>query len=499
MRNLILRFNKPANYVLIILLALITFGVFANTLHGDFLIDDKSSILDNERIHDIKRYFSKDFKIGHAVLYEALRAFHWHIAQEDPFYYHLFNILFHIICVLLIYVLCNELFHSRTLSFLSSLIFAVHPIHTEAVSWISGGHYVFSSVFFIASMLFYIKSDKTVINLILSIVFFVLCFLSGNSAATLPIMFILFDLFLREKSALRSSFNRLRMIILLSVIPVSALIVWIFFVNRNKLLHLIFYYRGFRYLIVAAKALVYYLKILYLPLARGLYHPFAFDTAEVANISPAFFLSLAIVIISAFAFFKCRKSLKPVSFGIMWFFVAFAPYSNVVPICNIISERYLYLASAGFAIILACFFLKVWEIVNRNIGYRRILRIASIVAITLFLGSYSALTLKRNYEYNNVIVFWESNICNFPNGHMFYNNLAGTYYVAGNLGNAIAYCRINLMINPAQPHVWCNLAKVYREIGDLKQAAWAYSEAIKVDDNYFPAIKALKEIDESSR
>lgn len=78
--------------------------------------------------------------------------------------------------------------------------------------------------------------------------------------------------------------------------------------------------------------------------------------------------------------------------------------------------------------------------------------------------------MKRNYEYNNIIIYWESNIRNFPEGYMFYNNLAGTFYAMGDLGNAMAYCWINLMVNPDQPHVWCNLGKVYRETGNLEQA-----------------------------
>ena len=50
------------------------------------------------------------------------------------------------------------------------------------------------------------------------------------------------------------------------------------------------------------------------------------------------------------------------------------------------------------------------------------------------------------------------------------------------------------MVNPAQPHVWCNLGKVYREKGDLAQARYCYEQALKVDKGYFPAAKALEEL-----
>ena len=308
-------------------------------------------------------------------------------------------------------------------------------------------------------------------------------------------MFIVYDLFFREKTSQNQKLTRIRVIIITAVVLVAAVFLSFHFINKNKFIHMIFYFRGFKYLIVIAKAFAYYLKILYLPIQRGLYHPFAFDTTGIQEVSPALFLSLGILSIAIVSFFKCRKNLKPVSFGIAWFFITYLPYSNIIPVCNIISERYLYLPSVGFAIILAALFLKVWEVINRNIKYKTLLRLAAVSAITLFLSSYAILTVKRNFEYNNILSYWESNIRNFPQGYMVYNNLAGTYYQMGQLNNAIAYSEINLLINPNQPHVWYNLANVYKEVGDIKQARECYQNVIKYDPSYFPAHKALTDLD----
>lgn len=483
-------FMKISNYILIILLGLISFSVYINSLNGDFLIDDQAGILNNEQIHDVAAYFSKYFSVRPGILCQVMQVFLWRISPKNPYYFHLFNVLAHTACVILLFILCNILFKNTALSFLSSLIFAIHPIHTEAVSWISGGHHPFSSLFFIAAMIFYVKSDKSIFNLALSVAFFALCFFSGQAVAALPVMFIMYDLFFRE--AQNQRLKRIRLLLLFFILGIGVLFVSLMFVGRNKFTHLIFYHRGFTYLVVAAKALVYYLKILYLPLARGLYHPFGFNTFNIQKLSPVFFLSIVILIIATLAFFKCRRNLKPVSFGIMWFFIAYAPYSNIVPVCNIVSERYLYLASAGFSILMAALFLKVWEVIKRNKS--AILRGSALAAVTLFAGSYSALTIKRNYEYNNIVTYWESNINNFPDGYIVYNNLAATFYVMGNLKEAIGYCWVNLMVNPSQPHVWCNLGKLYREAGNLKDAADCYREALKIDKKYFPAHKALAEM-----
>jgi len=476
------------------LLGVIAFGVYANSLQGDFLIDDTSAILENQRIHDINDYFQNHFFIRPGVLGEVIKVFTWHFWGPNPYPYHLFNVLIHAGCVILLFYLCNVLFHNQALSFLSSLIFALHPIHTEVVSWISGGHYALSSLFFLIAFLFYVKSNKSILNLTISVAAFSFCFLGGNAAAVLPLMFILYEVFFRQGGEESRGLRRLRIIILVPVAALSFVFIGSVFLGKNEFVHLIFYFRGFKYLVVAAKAFVYYLKILYLPLQRGLVHPFAFNVTDIQAFSPAFFLSLAIIGVAIVSFFKCRRSFKPVSFGIIWFFITYAPYSNIIPVCNIISERYLYLPSLGFSIVLAALFLKVWEIIKRSERFRFFCRAAAIIAITLFLGSYAALTIKRNYGYSNIITYWEGNINNFDDGYMVYNNLAGTYYAMGNLDNAIAYSWINLTINPKQPHVWYNLGKVYREKGNVKHARECYREVLKLDKGYFPAYQALEEI-----
>ena len=132
-----MRINKIPNYILIIFLGLTSFIIYANSLHGEFLIDDTKAFLSNERVHSLKDFLAKDFKdISPGVLWRLTYVFNWHISGTNPYSYHLFNVLTNSACVILFFILCNILFKNRILSALASLIFAVHPIHAEAVSWI---------------------------------------------------------------------------------------------------------------------------------------------------------------------------------------------------------------------------------------------------------------------------------------------------------------------------------------------------------------------------
>ncbi|MBP7088803.1 MAG: tetratricopeptide repeat protein [Candidatus Omnitrophica bacterium] len=491
-----MQFDRIPKSILIGLLFIISFTIYANSLWGDFLVDDIRTIQKEERIHDLKTYFSKHFSVHHNVFNEVIRALIWDFSPDNPFYFHLFNVLTNSLCAILLFILCEILFHKTSLSFLSAIIFALHPIHTEAVSWISGGSYALSGLFFMFSFTFYVKSYRSFLNISLAALAFIICFFVGNSVVVLPVLFILYDLLFREKKSEDKSIIKFRLILLSFILLLSSLVMLHFFINQNRFMHMIFYYRGYSYLIVAAKAFLYYLKILYLPYQRGLYHPFAFNTTKIQELSPALFFSIAIFIGLIISFFKCRRKIAPVSFGIIWFFITYLPYSNIIPVANIISERYLYLPSVGFSIAIAALFLKAWEFINQQKYYRNFFRKIAVIALSFFLTSYAILTFKRNYEYHNIITYWQTNINNFPDGYTVYNNLAATYYKMGDIKNAIAYCIVNLMVNPNQPHVWYNLGKVYEEIKDIKQAQSCYEEVLKLDKNYFPAYEALNKIKE---
>jgi hypothetical protein len=490
--------NKIPSFLLIAGLFTVAVLIYTNSLSGDFIIDDQTGIVQNIPLHDLKGYLSQ-VRVRVGLFYELSRAILWHFVGAKPFYYHLFNVFTHAICSSLLFILCLVIFKDKALAFIAGLIFALHPIHTEAVSWISGGHYALSSLFFILSMIFYARSGKSLLNLLLSVIAFLFCFLTGNAVATLPLLFIVYDIFFRDRSEDNLVLRKWRLLVLLTALTISIPVVILYSFWKNPYTHLIFQYRGIHYLVVITKAFMYYLKILYLPIARGLYHPFAFNTVDINRFSPAFFSSFVVIVLLIFAFFKCLKRLKPVSFGIAWYFLAYAPYSNIIPICNIISERYLYLASAGFCIVLAALFMKVWHLIHLRKNSVKALRILALASLTLMLFSYASLTFKRNYEYNNIILYWDSNINNFPDGYFVYNNLAATFYVMGNIENAKAYCWITLLADPRQPHVWCNLGRLYRESKDLARSKDCYEQALKIDKTYFAAVKALDEIKREER
>lgn len=143
----------------------VCFAAYANSLSAAFISDDIPAILRNPLIAQPLSVW-----IDPASM---LNSFNYLFAGARPFIYHLTNIGLHSLnTVLVLFFLCS--FFSLEASFLGACIFAVHPVHAEAVTWISGKPYLMGTLFLLANYLLYngvthlSKEDK---KLIFSVIF----------------------------------------------------------------------------------------------------------------------------------------------------------------------------------------------------------------------------------------------------------------------------------------------------------------------------------------
>jgi len=188
-------------------LALIIFvGVLAytNSLQGQFLWDDESLVQYNPYIKDwshLPKIFTS--RLGSAAkesgaFYRPVQTFTYLIDYSfwrlNVFGYHLVNMVWHILVAMSIFGLIQILFQNRKLSLLTALLFVVHPIHTEAVSYISGRADSLVAFFMILSYIFYLKHDQKhgAILLVLMVMSYVLALLSKEISLVLPLLIWLY-------------------------------------------------------------------------------------------------------------------------------------------------------------------------------------------------------------------------------------------------------------------------------------------------------------------
>src|SRR5215469_15774314 len=153
---------------------------YANTLGNQFVMDDELYIMRNPQVTSpsLSRLFSPNpvSSVYRPVDFAAL-ALNWALSGPEPFGYHLLNLLLHAGVTWLLYVLLQELLASwpegRTVAFVTALLFAVHPIHTEAVSWVVGRAELLAAGFLFAGWILHFRDRP-----IESLVCFVLAMLS---------------------------------------------------------------------------------------------------------------------------------------------------------------------------------------------------------------------------------------------------------------------------------------------------------------------------------
>ena len=175
------------------LLLLVTLLVYANTLFNDFSFDDEMYILRNQTVHSISpQAFIRPTRVNNVLRPVTFASFalNWALEGARPFGYHLVNLLLHSAVVLLLYLLFRTLLesepHAATIAFAGGLLFAVHPIHTEAVASIAARSELLAAGFLLAAWLLHLSERQ-----IPALVCLLLALMSKESAAIfLPLVLV---------------------------------------------------------------------------------------------------------------------------------------------------------------------------------------------------------------------------------------------------------------------------------------------------------------------
>ncbi len=194
--------GRESAFSLLVVVA-IACAVYFNSLANQFVFDDRFFIIDHpytKFLGHLPYIFTTGQMAGtgpYRPLVTLSYAFDYQVGGLNPFGYHFVNIILHGANVALLYQVVRLLFGSDPIAFIAALLFAVHPIHTEAVAWIGGRSELLAALFFLLSWLFYLKipADRQprVVSYAPSLLFFFLALLSKEHALMLPAVLFLSD------------------------------------------------------------------------------------------------------------------------------------------------------------------------------------------------------------------------------------------------------------------------------------------------------------------
>jgi len=493
--------------------ALIAFALYANTLGHDYTVDDGTVISNNKitkkGISAIPEIFTSSYRAGfwdrkeglYRPLSVAMFAVEWQLAPENPAPGHWINVVLYALTAFLLMMTLSAVFkeYSVLLPFTATLLFVIHPLHTEVVANIKSRDEILCFLFVILTLMYlhkYITSGK-ISSLFISAVSFFLAYLSKESAITMVAIIPLFIWFFSAKS--------IKSILTTSMVFVGVTLIYMLI--RYSVLGEI---RGSAELQLInnsilgtnnvvdqfATAVAIMGKYFYLLVVP---HPLSFDYSynqiPLYSIgSPAALISLIICLYLAFLAFKGISKKDPVSFAILFFFGTIVLVSNVLFLIeSSMAERFTYMPSLGFTIAISFVLLKVFKLLKpipaNDFKGLFTAKPAFTSVILLVLVLYSFKTISRNSDWKNNLTLLAKDVKTAPNSARIRYAYGSALLIEkalvekdpglknGYLDKSIVELEKGVSILPNYAEAWNHLGIAYKERKNGAAAVNAFEKA----------------------
>ena len=456
-----------------IALVLICFLVYANALRGEFIYDDIPIIMQNPQITH-----PGTFLLDPPAL---LVSWNYLAAKDKPFTYHLTNVLLHALNTILVFLLLRLFFKSPA-CFAGAALFAVHPIHVEAVTWITARNYLLIATFSLATFLLYYRSTGTrsvkgrevrAVNWAgygSSVLVFAY-FVAHNFSfyAVMPFLLAAADLiFGRARRNWKLWLPFIAIIIVRLVLARGMIAERVANASFEMGKDLSAWQNpapSFIYSILS------HLGLLLWPGRLTLYHqPIVFSTA-ILIIGVVFFAALAIVT------WRWFSQAREVFFGIVLFILFLAPTYSPITVASLVGERYAYFPSVALCIGAAFAFERCRF---KTAQGRRIFTMV-LVFVTC---AYAVRTVIRNEDWKTGSRLWRSTLAASPLSPWAHSNMGYAYQQEGNMERAIREYKRAINLKPNLFDAYNNLGTVYHQIGRLNEALEVYQTLLTINPRY---------------
>ncbi len=418
--------NPSGKLPTVLLLIAAVLAVYANALLlGVFQFDDYNVIVSNSVVHSWYAWWAD---VGHGIrpLLKLSYTFDWTMGGGETGF-QLTNLLIHSGNTILVWFLTasflritSSLASSALLvSTITALLFAVHPIHTEAVTYISGRSSSLMTLFYLGGMLCYMTGRQTQSRFYLHVappLLFMAALAVKEVAITFPLALLLLHRSLGGdwRSALRYTWSSW-------LVLFAAMI--LFFQDANYSSHLarsLGMHDGLSNLAVQANAVLYLLGQWFCPLWLNI-DP---DLSNSTVISP---LKLGAIIVAIAVYLVLLKKIRQrqwLNFALGWLVVHLFLIYLITPRLDIANERQLYLIS--------------WPLLMALVAEMAIFltsRQLIMVTFVMFITA-SMLTNMRNLDYRSEVALWQATVKLSPNKARVHNNLGYAYFLAGHTEKA---------------------------------------------------------------
>lgn len=478
-----------------------TLLAYIPVMRGEFIFDDEFLIQRNGLILDVKnipQFFVKSTTEGAYMddsnFYRPLQGVVYTFVNSvfglNPTVFHLVSIFIHFVNVCLIYTLFTKFKLKKEIVFLLTFLYAIHPVNTQAVSYISGIADPMALFFSLLCINYFIDRRKNIKpkDVLILALLNILALLSKENTVVLPmILFVLYEVeFLFEKQKSKTS-KDYRIIIVSGVITAIYMFLKFTVFNFTGNAGLAFndnvYTQNLivRILSFIASIWEYFLLIVF---PVDLYYEKPYN-ATTTLFDLRFIAGLIILCGFAYLFYKSYLNKRILSIlGILMFFIFFIPLSGIIPLNSVFLEHWLYFPLIGL-ILLGADILSDLKIKDFTPVY------VVILVIGLLLG---VRTYVRNIQWSDGVKFFENEYNYAPNSGRIINNLAGQYANHGQKKKAIEMFELAAIAEKDRPQPLHNIGVTYMEIKEYKLAEEYFYKALEKDANFIYSLYSLTEL-----
>jgi tetratricopeptide (TPR) repeat protein len=365
------------------------------------------------------------------------------------------------------------------------MLFASHPIHTEAVTWIAGLPEVAFTFFYLLSFYLYILfRDGSKRGYLLSLLSFSIATFFKEPALTLPIMLIAYDYQMKkfDETLFVSSKRYIPFIVLSGIYLLVRYYALGSVVPRESYADL----SNYQFIINIFPLFREYLTSLLWPFNLNFWHTFhPISTLFEANGMISLVVTVIFIIVVALAAYKRDK----VYFiGLLLLIAPLLPAFYIKGISGKpFAERYLYLPSVGYVLLLAT--SLSWAKDKLPFAAKSIM-----IVFIMILGSYTVGTISRNNIWENEFHLWSDTVRKSPDSAVAHSELAQAYASRGQLDAAIAEVQKLLLLEPDSVNGHVSLGKLYEAQGELDRAIVEFQTALRLKPDSIDARNAISRI-----
>ena len=362
------------------------------------------------------------------------------------------------------------------ISLFAGLIFIAHPVQVEAVTYISQRSASMATLFYVASLCFYIKSRSAQTEIPHSVVgriyyagaltTAVIAMFTKETAITLPLMILLYEISFLKTDTKPNWKYLAPFLATLIIVPLGTDF------TKSVKFHLLLgepEMSSMQYFLTQFRVMITYIRLVFLPFCQNLdydYHIFK-DILEAPVMVSVLFLATILFSVKCL-FTKYRL----IAFSILWFFLTLLPESSIFPIKDVIFEHRLYLPMVGFSLFLVSGIYYIWG-KNSSTGMTAIL--------CLIVLSYSVMTYQRNIIWKDDQSLWDDTVRKSPYKARPYINRGISYCRLGELDRSWKDLNKGIGINPNFAISYFYRGLIYEKQGRPIQALIEFSKAITIE------------------